>query len=104
DTINGDSDPMDDHGHGTHTGGTIGAVGDNGTGVTGLNWTVQVLPCKSHGSDGNGTSASIIECYQYMVTEKAAGYDIVATNNSYGGCPEACGFDRATLEGIEGLD
>jgi subtilisin family serine protease len=30
DTINGDSDPMDDNGHGTHTGGTNGAVGNNG--------------------------------------------------------------------------
>jgi subtilisin family serine protease len=104
DTINGDSDPMDDNGHGTHTGGTIGAVGNNGIGVTGFNWKVQVLPCKSHASDGNGTPASIIECYQYMVDEKAAGYDIIATNNSYGGCPEACEFDRATRDGIRGLD
>ena len=48
DTINGDTDPMDDNDHGTHTAGTIGAVGDNGVGVTGLNWNVQVLPCKSH--------------------------------------------------------
>jgi hypothetical protein len=55
---------------------------------------VTVLPCKSHDASGNGSIASIIECYQYMVTEKAAGYDIIATNNSYGGCPEACGFDR----------
>ncbi len=104
DTIDGDSNPMDDNGHGSHTAGTIGAVGDNGIGVTGLNWRIQVLPCKSHDRAGNGTSASIIECYQYMITEKAAGYDIVSTNNSYGGCPEACDFDRATLDGIKALD
>src|SRR4029077_240191 len=42
-------------------------------------------------------------CYQYMVTEKAAGYDIVATNNSYGSCPEACGFDPATKDGIQAM-
>jgi thermitase len=104
DTINGDSDPKDDNDHGTHTGGTIGAVGDNGTGVTGLNWRVQVLPCKSHDSSGNGSIASIIECYQYMVTEKDAGYDIISTNNSYGGCPEACDFDQATMDGIAALN
>ena len=103
DTINGDSNPMDDGDHGTHTGGTIGAVGNNKKGVTGLNWKVQILPCKSHDSVGNGSVGSIIECYQYMVTEKAAGYDIVATNNSYGGCPEACGFDQATMDGIAAM-
>jgi subtilisin family serine protease len=103
DTINGDSNPMDDNNHGTHTAGTIGAVGNNGVGVTGLNWRVRVLPCKSHDSSGNGSIASIIECYQYMVTEKAAGYDIISTNNSYGGCPEACGFDQATMDGIAAM-
>src|SRR5690606_6064438 len=33
DFINNDGDPMDDHGHGTHVAGTIGAVGNNGIGV-----------------------------------------------------------------------
>ena len=103
DTINGDTNPIDDNGHGTHTGGTIGAVGNNGIGVTGFSWSVQVLPCKSHDSSGNGSVASIIECYQYMVTEKAAGNDIIATNNSYGGCPEACDYDQATKDGIAAM-
>jgi subtilisin family serine protease len=104
DTINGDVNPTDDTGHGTHTAGTIGAVGNNGKGVTGFNWKIQVLPCKSHGSDGNGTPASIIECYQYMVDERADGYDIIATNNSYGGCVEACDFDQATIDGISAMN
>ena len=38
DFVTGDNDPMDDHGHGTHVAGTIGAVGNNGIGVTGVNW------------------------------------------------------------------
>src|SRR2546429_2920640 len=37
-------DPLDDNGHGTHVSGTIGAVGNNGQGVTGINWQVQILP------------------------------------------------------------
>lgn len=104
DTINGDTDPMDDNGHGTHTGGTIGAVGDNSTGVTGMNWDVQVMPCKSHNASGSGSVASIIECFQYAKMEKVAyGYDVVATNNSYGSCPEACGYDPATYDAIAAL-
>jgi subtilisin family serine protease len=101
DTINHDSNPMDDNGHGTHTAGTIGAIGNNGTGVSGVNWKVTILACKSHDSSGNGTSASIIECMQYMEIEKAHGLNVVATNNSYAGCPEACGFDQATYDAIK---
>ena len=101
DTINHDSDPMDDNSHGTHTAGTMGAIGNNGIGVVGVNWNVTIVACKSHDSAGNGTSASIIECMQYMEIEKAHGINIVATNNSYGGCPEACGFDQATYDAIK---
>ncbi len=103
DTINGDTDPIDDFGHGTHTAGTIGAVGNNGVGVTGINWDVTIIACKSHDASGNGSIASIIECYDYGSLEKDAGYNIISTNNSYGGCPEACGFDQGTLDGIKGL-
>jgi subtilisin family serine protease len=103
DTINHDSDPMDDFGHGTHVSGIIGAVGNNSVGVTGINWNVRILPCKSHDATGNGTSASIIECYGYVEAVKARGENVIATNNSYGGCPEACGFDQATMDGIGGL-
>jgi subtilisin family serine protease len=102
DTINGDTNPTDDNGHGTHTAGTIGAVGNNGIGLTGMNWNVTILACKSHDATGNGSISSIIECMDYNAMEKDAGYDIVATNNSYGGCPEACGFDQATLDAIQG--
>jgi subtilisin family serine protease len=36
DFANNDADPMDDHSHGTHVAGTIGAVGNNGLGVSGI--------------------------------------------------------------------
>ena len=102
DTINHDSDPMDDNGHDTHTAGTIGAVGDNGIGVVGVNWDVTIIACKSHDATGNGTSASIIECWQYMEIEKDHnGLDVVITNNSFGGCPEACGYDQATSDALK---
>jgi thermitase len=109
DTDDGDSDPAPDpsgayRAHGTHTGGTIGAVGNNKTGVTGFSWKVSVMGCKSHGGDGIATPASIIECMQYATMEKKQyGYNVVATNNSYGGCQEACDFDQATQDAIKGL-
>jgi subtilisin family serine protease len=46
DFANGDNDPIDDHNHGTHCAGIIGAVGDNGIGVVGVNWEVSICPLK----------------------------------------------------------
>src|SRR5205085_12590109 len=41
---------------------------------------------------------------QYVVMEKTQfHYNIVSTNSSYGGCPEACGFDQATMDGIAAM-
>ncbi len=46
DFVSGDNDPMDDNGHGSHVAGTIGAVGNNGTGITGVNWRVRLAPLR----------------------------------------------------------
>lgn len=46
DFVNGDSDPFDDNGHGTHVSGTIAAEGDNGVGVIGVNWDAQIMGLK----------------------------------------------------------
>jgi subtilisin family serine protease len=67
DFINGDSDPMDDHFHGSHCAGTIGAKGDNGRGVAGVNWTVKLLPVKVLDSYGSGTLAAVAAGMNYAV-------------------------------------
>ena len=85
DTANGDSDPMDDRGHGTHVSGTIGAIGNNAIGVAGVAWNVRILPCKFLDDTGSGSTADAIECLDYIATLKARGVNIVAANNSWGG-------------------
>ncbi len=91
DFINGDADPMDDQGHGTHVAGTIGAVGNNGFGVAGINWNVQIMALKFLGADGSGTSADAIEAIEYAVDNGAA-----ISNNSWGGDP----FSQAMHDAI----
>jgi len=38
DFFNNDNDPFDDHGHGTHVAGIIGAMGNNSLDITGIAW------------------------------------------------------------------
>ena len=99
-----DSDPMDENGHGTHTAGTIGAVGNNNLGVAGINWNVRMMAIKIYSPSGTDTtSAMLINAYNYVRMMKARGVNIRVTNNSYGGCNEACGYDQATKDAIDAL-
>jgi hypothetical protein len=98
DTANNDSDPMDDNRHGTHVAGTIGAQGNNGSGVAGINWNVNLMACKFLAASGSGTTAGAIACLEYVRTMKDRGVNIVATNNSWGGG----GFSQALFDAIKG--
>jgi subtilisin family serine protease len=53
------ADVMDYDGHGTHVSGVLGAVGNNGVGVVGVNWAVTMAPLKIVRSNSNtGAPAS----------------------------------------------
>ncbi len=78
-------DPMDDNGHGTHVSGTIGAAGNNGVGVAGINWQVRILSCKFLDSTGAGSTDNAIACLNLMKELKDSGANIIVTNNSWGG-------------------
>ena len=67
DFVDQDPFPYDDSddGHGTHVAGVIGAGADNGLGVAGLNWHVQLMPLRTLGADGRGTVSSEVEAIAY---------------------------------------
>ncbi|GGO67788.1 S8 family serine peptidase [Bowmanella pacifica] len=81
-------DPMDDHGHGSHVAGTVGAEGNNGVGVVGVSQQVSLVGCKFLASDGFGSTADAIQCVDYFVALKNAGHNVRVLNNSWGGGPE----------------
>ncbi|MHC4179946.1 MAG: S8 family serine peptidase, partial [Planctomycetota bacterium] len=98
DAVNGDSDPFDNNGHGTHTAGTIGAVGNNGLGVAGLNWDVQIMALKFLDASGFGSTDGAIACLDYVTMMRTNyGINVVASNNSWGGG----GFSQALRDAIE---
>ncbi|MCC7223530.1 MAG: fibronectin type III domain-containing protein [Chitinophagales bacterium] len=74
-------------GHGTAVAGIVGAQGNNGTGVTGVNWDVKVMFILASGNESDA-----IEGYSYAYTMRqrynqsngAEGAFVVATNASWG--------------------
>lgn len=86
DFANNDADPLDDQGHGTHVAGTIGAVGNNGTGVVGVSWNVSIIGLKFLGANGSGSTSGAVAAINYATRmRRDFGINIVATNNSWGG-------------------
>ncbi|MCL1035866.1 S8 family serine peptidase [Shewanella submarina] len=96
--LNDNGDPMDGNGHGTHVAGTIGADGNNGIGVVGVNWDVSIIGCQFLNSSGSGSLADAVECIDYITDLKVnRGIDVRATNNSWGGG----GFSQTLKDSIE---
>jgi subtilisin family serine protease len=92
DWVNDDNSPFDDNRHGTHVAGTIGATGNNGVGVVGVNWNVRIMALKFLNSAGSGTTADAIDATLY-----AADHDADVASNSWGGGP----YDQALRDAIE---
>ncbi|MGE5360101.1 MAG: CARDB domain-containing protein [Bacteroidales bacterium] len=65
-------DPMDDHNHGTHVSGTIGAAANNDIGVAGINWATSIIAAKFLAADGSGTTADAIDAIEFLIQAKAA--------------------------------
>jgi thermitase len=79
DFVSEDRNPSDESGHGTHVAGTIGARGNNATGVTGVNWRVKLMALRA-GSDFGLADSDIIAAFRYACAKGAK-----VVNGSFGG-------------------
>ena len=92
-------DPMDDNNHGTHVSGTIGAVGNNASGVVGVNWTASIMGAKFLNKSGSGSTAGAINAIEFAIQAKTTfggGANVRVLSNSWGGG----GFSQALLDQI----
>ncbi len=83
DWVNNDTDPMDDHGHGTHCAGIIAALTNNSIGVAGLA-QVRIMAEKGLGQKGEGYADDLANAIIHAVDQ---GADILS--NSWGGYEES---------------
>ena len=88
--INGASscDPMDldtaYNGHGSHVAGIIGAMGNNGAGVSGVNWTTSIMAVKWIQNNGGtaGFSSDLVSAMDFVISAKQAGVNVRVVNDS----------------------
>ena len=86
DFVNGDSDPMDDNGHGTHVAGIIAALDDNDpdSGVVGVAPNVEIYALKVLDANGNGSFINVIAALDWVCGDSETPPVAQITNNSYG--------------------
>lgn len=87
-----DSNPDDNHGHGSHVAGTIAAV-DNDQGVIGVAAGALVVPVKVLDRRGSGTYSGVIAGVDYVAANASSG-DVA--NMSLGG-PASNALDNAVV-------
>lgn len=85
-------DPMDDHGHGSHCSGTIGATGDDGKGIVGVAWHTKIMGVKFLGADGGGSLEGALKAIDYATKMGAK-----VMSNSWGGG----GFSQTLRDAIQ---
>jgi hypothetical protein len=95
--VDGNANVQDGYGHGTHVAGIIGAVGNDGIGVTGVAWRVSLMVLRVQNDSGAGSTSAVIGALRYATTmRRDFGIDVVVTNNSW---EAAAGYSRV----VEGL-
>src|SRR5205823_858539 len=91
--VSHDSDPLDDHGHGTHVSGIIGAVGNNKIGVIGVCWQVTLMALKAFDETGSANIEDVVEAIHYAIDN---GANII--NASWGNADRSRALEEAIAE------
>ncbi|HUP14446.1 MAG TPA: S8 family serine peptidase [Acidimicrobiia bacterium] len=91
DFVNDDNDPRDGNGHGSHVAGTIGARGNNTTGITGVAPQVSLVMAQACDAAGSCPSSAVADALMYV-----AGLGVRIANVSLGGTT----FSQAQFDAI----
>lgn len=85
DFVDGDGDPTDDAGHGSHVAGIIAGAGNNQIGGVGVAYGCRVLPVRVLSADGGALTSEFVEAFAYVRALKTRGVNVRLINNSWGG-------------------
>lgn len=88
--------------HGTHVAGTIGALGNNEIGITGINWQVEMVPLQTLNSAGLHSESDRIEAINFATNTWGTTNQISILNHSIGGYGERVGL-REAIRNYPGL-
>ncbi len=69
--VDGNGNPWDQAGHGTHVAGVIAARTGNGEGITGMHPAARILPIKALNFIGQGRASRVAEAIYYAVAQGA---------------------------------
>ena len=91
--------PDDDHSHGTHVAGIIGAVGNHRRGIAGVSWRVSLIPIKAFDKNGFGTAFRMASAICFAIRNRA---DVILC--SWGASADSACLRRAVkLAGRRGI-
>jgi serine protease len=81
--VDNTNNPLDQNGHGTHVAGIIGAMGNSGVGISGINWQVSLMDVQFLSSSGTGSISAFISGLNYAIAHGAK-----ISNNSWSGAAD----------------
>jgi subtilisin family serine protease len=93
DFVDGDNNPWDYEGHGTHVAGTIAARGNNGVGVTGVAWQASIMALRAADALGFASNATVTDAFTYAAANGAR-----VVNASLGGFAQSQAMSDAIAD------